>query len=286
MEKPHGNDKKDDCDDMIQPAHIKTLGIFTKNFCLFHDLVSTLKSRNISYVSLTSMEHIPNGIGVVLTSHSELHDFSISKVIAADAYGNIDIAIDKALHLLIGKELYAKTFIGIDPGEKPGIAVVGDDILLQKTQIKSPENVIRIVKQFIKNYPSKEYHIRIGHGSILNRNRIINSLIPLGISIEIVDESKTSSSQQTKRTTRDSEAAAAIALMKGSIVQRRLPLQPTRGDVKHIQEKSRQLTEGRFSISEMSALDVLKGKKSLAESIRDETAKRTKGTKVRVTKNC
>ncbi len=261
---------------MGQTIHIKTLGIFTRNFVLFHDLVNALKHRNIPYVSLTSIKHIPNGIGVVLTSHCEIHNINTSKVIAADVYENIDIAIDKALHLLIGKELYTKIFIGIDPGEKPGIAIVGDDILLQKTQVKSPEKVIKTVKHFIKNYPSKEYLIRIGHGSVLNRNRIINSLIPIGIAIEIVDESRTSSSRQTKRTTRDSEAAAAIALMKGGIVQRRLPLQPTRGDVKHIQEKSRQMTEGKFSISELCALDVLKGKKSLPESIRDETEKRKK----------
>ena len=256
---------------MSHPAHIKTLGIFTKNFGLFHDLVSTLKRRNTPYVALASIKHIPNRIGVVLTSHSEMHDITSPKVIAADTYETIDMAIDKALHLLIGKELYTRVFIGIDPGEKPGIAIVGDDILLQKTQVISPEHVIKTVKQLIKNHPSMEYLIRIGHGSILNRNRIINSLISLGIPIEIVDESKTSSSQQSKRTMRDSEAAAAIALMKGGIVQRKLPLKPTRGDIKNIQEKSRQLTEGRFSISEKSALNVLKGKISLAEAINDET---------------
>jgi len=256
---------------MNQPAFIKTLGIFTKNFELFHDLVTTLKKRNIPYVALSSRDYIPHRIGVILTSHSEIHDFVTLKVIAADAYDTIDIAIDKALHLLIGKELYTKIYIGIDPGEKPGIAVVGDDILLQKTQVKSPEHVIKIVRQQIKNYPSREYLIRIGHGSILDRNRIINSLIPLGIPIEIVDESKTSSSQQSKRMSRDSEAAAAIALLKGGIVQKKLPLKPTRGDIKRVQEKSRQITEGQFSISEKSALRVLKGEKSLSEAIKDET---------------
>jgi len=257
-------------DGMSQPAHIKTLGIFTKNFGLFHDLVNTLKRRNIPYVALTSIKHVPNRIGVILTSHSEMHDISTSMIIAADAYDSIDTAIDKALHLLIGKELYTKVFIGIDPGEKPGVALVGDDILLQKTQVKSPENVVKTVRQSIKNYPSREYLIRIGHGSILHRNRIINSLIPLGVPIEIVDESKTTKTQQTKRTTRDSEAAAAIALLKGGIVQKRLPLKPTKGDIKRIQEKSRQVTEGRFSISQKNALFVLKGEKSLAEAIKEE----------------
>lgn len=248
----------------------KTIGIYTKNFSLYHDLVKTMKRRNIPYVSLASVHHISNRIKVILTSHSEIHDIKSSKVIAADVYDSIDHAVDKALHALIGKEVYAKVFIGIDPGEKPGLAIVGDDILLQKTQVDSPEKVKTMVQRFLREYPSRERLIRIGHGSVIIRNRIINSLIPLEIPVEIVDESKTSSSQQTKRAKRDSEAAAAIALLSGGKVQRQLPLEPTRGDIRKIQEKSRQLTGGRFSISEQSALLVLKGELSLLEAIEKE----------------
>jgi hypothetical protein len=250
--------------------HEKTIGIYTKNFSLYHDLVKTLKRRGIPYVSLTSTSHIPRKIHVVLTSHVELHNLTIQNVIAADAYDTIDQAVDKALHRIIGKDIYTTLFIGIDPGDKPGVAIVGDDILLRKTQVSSPEHVKPMVRRIIQEYPSYEYLIRVGHGSIINRNRIINALIPLGIPIEIVDESKTSSSQQTQRAYRDSEAAASIAFMKGGKVQRRLPLEPTKGDIRNIQEKSRQLTNGRFTISQQSALTVLRGEKSLHEAIQSE----------------
>ena len=106
---------------------------------------------------------------MILTSHASVHDVNTPKVVAADAYDTIDHAIDKALHLLIGKELYHTIHIGIDPGEKPGIALVGDDILILKTQVKTPENVVKNVKRFIKEYPAHEYFIRIGHGSLLIR---------------------------------------------------------------------------------------------------------------------
>jgi len=248
----------------------KTIGIYTKDFRLYHDLVQGLKKRNLSYVSLSSLHHIPNRIGVIITSHAYLHDVNTPKVVAADAYDSIDYSIDKALHLLRGKELYHCIYIGIDPGEKPGIALVGDDILIIKTQVKTPENVMKNVKRFIKEYPAHEYLIRIGHGSLLIRNRIINSLIPLQIPIEIVDESKTTSSQQTQRALRDSEAAAAIAMLSGGRVQRRLPLKPTRGAIRNIQEKSRQMTDGRFSINQEEAKNVLEGKISLNEAIKKE----------------
>jgi hypothetical protein len=78
----------------------------------------------------------------------------------------------------LSMRLYSKISIGIDPGERPGIAIMCDDILLQKIQVDSPEKVVGAVKRFLKCYPSKETYIRIGHGSVINRNRIINSLIP------------------------------------------------------------------------------------------------------------
>lgn len=253
---------------MKRKSPYKTIGIYTKDFRLYHDLVQGLKKRNISYVSLCSLQHIPNRIAVIITSHARLHEVDKPKVVAADAYDTIDHAIDKAVHLLIGKELYQTVHIGIDPGEKPGIALVGDGVLILKTQVKSPENVVKNVKRFIKEYPAHEYFLRIGHGSLLIRNRIINSLIPLEIPIEIVDESKTTSSQQTQRAHRDKEAAATIAMIKGGRVQRRLPLKPTRGAIRNVQEKSRQMTNGQFSITQQQAKHVLKGDMSLQEAIR------------------
>jgi hypothetical protein len=278
MDYNHGNDRKKKMKtmkkiEMTKP--LKTIGIYTKNFCLYHDLVSHLKNRHISYVSLNSVNHIPNQIGVILTSHYELHDFRQKNVIAADAYESTDEAIDKAIHLLIGKDLYQKVFIGIDPGEKPGIAIVGDNHLLHTKQVESPDQVMKTIKRFISEYPSHEYIIRIGHGSILIRNRIINSLIPLNVPIEIVNESKTSS-HKTQRIKRDMKAATSIALMPGGKVIRKLPLKPTRGELRKIQEESRKLTNGSYSVSLNTAKLVIKGEKKLSQAIKEETKKTMK----------
>ena len=253
---------------------MKTIGVFTKDFSLYYDLIKVLKRRKISFVSLISLDHIPSGIGVIITSNNELHDVKLSKVIAADAYDTIDHAVDLAVQMLVGKDLYSKVYIGIDPGEQPGIAVVGDDILLQKMNVSTPEKVVTIIKRFLSEYPAIETLIRIGHGSIITRNRIINSLISLGVPIEIVDETKTTPTQQTKRLDRDSEAAAAIALLRGGKVQRRLPLEPTKGDIRNIQERSRKHTDGKFSISENTAIKVLKGDLSLKEATELEKNKK------------
>jgi hypothetical protein len=253
---------------------MKTLGVYTKDFSLYYDLLKILRKRKIPYVSLSSLKNIPSKIGVIITSNSELHDLKYSKVIAADAYDTINHAVDLALQMLIGKDLYSKLFIGIDPGEYPGIAVVGDELLLYKTSVDDPEKVVKNVKRVLKEYPANQTIIRIGHGSINIRNRIINSLITLGIPIEIVDETKTTPYQQTKRPQRDKDAAAAIALIHGGRVQSKLPLEPTRGEIRIIQERSRKLTNGSFSISEKTAIDVINGKISLSEAIEKEKSRK------------
>jgi len=245
---------------------MKIIGVYTKDFSLYYDILMVLRDRKIPYVSLSSFDDIPKKIGVILTSNKELHDAKTSKVIAADAYDSVDHAVDLALQMLVGKDLYSKVFIGIDPGEKPGIAVVGDDILLQKTFVDDPKKVITVVRRFLREYPAIQTIIRIGHGSINIRNRIINSLISLGVPIEIVDESRTTPYEQ-RRHERDSEAAAAIALIRGGKVQRKLPLKPSKGEIRIIQERSRKLTKGKFSISEKTAKRVIKGDISLEEAV-------------------
>ncbi len=105
---------------------------------------------------------------------------------------------------------------------------------------------------------------------MINRNRIINSLIPLEMPIEIVDETRTTPSQQKRRCVRDGEAAAAIALLSGGRVQTTLPIETSRGTIKNVQKRSRQLSEGRFTISEKTALRVLTGEISLLEAIDQE----------------
>jgi hypothetical protein len=252
---------------------MKTLGVYTKDFSLYHDIIKELKKRKLAYVLLSSPKNIPTRIGVILTSEKEKSELKSRKIVAIDSYDSLEHALDFALQKLTGKEIYSKVFIGIDPGERPGIAIVGDEILLQKIQSDSPEQVVMLVKRLLRLYPSKEANIRIGHGSIIIRNRIINSLIPLNIPIEIVDETSTTPSQQMGRFDRDREAAATIALLSGGKVQKNLPLEPTRGAIKDIQKQSRQLSGGKYTISKETALQVLKGKKSLLEAIENDKPK-------------
>ena len=82
--------------------------------------------------------------------------------------------------------------------------------------------------------------------------------------------------QQKRRCVRDSEAAAIIALLPGGRVQSTLPIETSRGAIKNIQKQSRQLSEGRFTISEENALRVLRGEVSLLEAMEKDKKSRPK----------
>ena len=58
--------------------------------------------------------------------------------------------------------------------------------------------------------------------------------------------------------------------MRLLLLQKRLPLEPTKGEIRLVQARSRKLTGGRFSISEKTALLVLKGEISLKAAVEKE----------------
>lgn len=257
---------------------MKTLGVYTQDFSLYHDVIKELRKRKLQYIALDKPTNMPYSIKVILTTQKEKNLIKRKKTVALDQENSISQAVDKALNLLNGKDEYAHLSIGIDPGEQPGIAVIGDGILLYSKHLHTPKDVLKELSALLKLYSSEEAVIRIGHGSPLIRNRIINSLIPLHIPIEIVDETRSNPPKQYIRHSRDEAAAANIAQQRGGIVNAAQPLSPTRGAIRNIQRKSRTLSQGSISIDTDTAKRVLKGELSLHEAVENNKNKTHKKT--------
>jgi hypothetical protein len=251
---------------------MKKIGVYTKNFSLYHDIIKTLNGKNVPFVVLLDPKKISSTVGVILTSSVEKNELKKKyKVVSVDTFPNPSIAVDRALELLHGGQKYEKLIIGIDPGEYPGIALYGDDSLLNKWNTNSLPEAIDLIKHILKEYQSSEKIIRIGHGSNIIRNHIINMLLPLGVTIEVVDEHKTTDKKM--RVEKDSEAAAKIALIPGKKIGEKQRVEVTRGSIKEIQKRSRLLTDGRFTISEMDAIKVLKGEITIEDAIKNKKKK-------------
>ncbi|NIA02989.1 MAG: hypothetical protein GWP12_00400, partial [Nitrospirae bacterium] len=99
--------------------------------------------------------------------------------------------------------------------------------------------------------------------------QLINSLLDLNIPIEVVDETGTSPSMgRGLHTSEVSDIIAAINIAKlsGTVVGKQ-EVEPSMGEIKRVQEHSREYSNGKASIPRNLARKVAKGELTIAEAI-------------------
>lgn len=240
---------------------MKILGVITEDFSVYYEFVKYLKDNNIPFVSLSLKDKIPVYVGAVLTTKIESEIINFKNVIIIEK--DIAKAVLQAQIQIKGINSFSKIIIGIDPGERPGIAVLGDNSVIQKEKATSPENVREIIERIIENYLTLSCVIKIGHGAMILRNRIINSLLDINVPIEIVDETNTTIQIDEP----DIHAAIDIAYSKGKIVNIPFELKPTNGELNEIKRRSRLKSKGQLTISKELARKVAIGDLTLDEAI-------------------
>ena len=177
--------------------------------------------------------------------------------------------INAALKLLNGKNDINQVVIGIDPGKNPGVAVLEDGQVSEVHHVPA-RDVPGLVRQILENYPGKDIVIRIGNGARLVRTRLINSILDMGVNVEVVDETGTSPSMGRGihgSGMSDIIAAINIARLKGTRVGKQ-EVEPSMGEIKRIQEYSREHSNGKTSIPRDLARKVAKGEMTIEEAIK------------------
>lgn len=247
----------------------RVLGVLTRDFRLYHDLISHLKDRDLPFQSLSFDAAIPLEVGVVLTSAEEAPTIDFPVKVPVTEIAN---AVSKAQQLLHGRTVFQEIVIGVDPGPRPGAAILGDRELIDTRTGSSPEAVLEICLGVLRTYTCEAFRVRIGHGDPTHRNRIINVLTRHGLRVEIVDEKGTTRRDGRREDARDIESAIDIAMGRGVRAETSYEIAPTRGEVKNIQRSSRIRSEGRLTISQGLAEKVARGEMTLTEAIRASAA--------------
>lgn len=222
-----------------------------------------MRSRNITIATFEVGEPIPPYVGVVITTEPEADaiGFDRDHIVIADSAERADMIADRAmLKLLDIRDV--DIVIGIDPGEYTGVAAVAGDAVLSTHRVPAAE-VYQTVDQIIKSIHARSVNIRIGHGARLIRTQLINSLLKLGMRMELVDETGTT---PTSGRDLDIRAAIKIARLKGVSVGQQ-SITPTSGEIRLIQDHSREQSGGELTISRVLAEDVATGKLSLKDAI-------------------
>lgn len=245
---------------------MKIIGVMTDNFRFFYQIVQDLKERGEPFISLGFEDHIPADVGVILTTEAEEAKVGFRTVVADD---EPERAIDVASAILKGGRDFETLTIGIDPGSRPGLAVLGDGRVLFTDIIHYPEQVADSVDHILSCLAHSSSVVKIGHGDRTHRNRIIKAVWGLVDGVEIVDETNTT----TRGEVPDVDAALRIARSSGHRLSSPPEIRPTAGEIRDIQRLSRIESEGRVTISSELAEAVARGDLTLNEALKAQEDK-------------
>ncbi len=163
------------------------IGVFTSDFKFYRDVIQLLKEWNLPFMSIESMDSIPDDVSVVLSSSRDDFDL-INQVKSNNPLQGLRMSLAK----LLMREKFDSVVIGIDPGPYPGIAVFGDNILMEAFECPSLRQIGDEVSAIAESYTYSDLQVKLGNGDAPNRDYIFNTLRSLELRIRVVDEQNTS----------------------------------------------------------------------------------------------
>lgn len=236
----------------------------TDDFQLAYRIMHMLRTRNIDVGQVSTEQPLPSKDSIWIGTVDEIASKSSEgRPIAADLE-SIDLAVESAIFALKGSSKTHRFTIGIDTGPRPGIAWFTDGVLIDTKQTESIEECIKMIAFLIEHHDFQHLLIRMGKGSPSHRNRLLNAMLKRGYVVELVDERKTSRGLNRNQ---HSVSAIRIATLSGERIWEVVELQPTEGEVKEIQRRSRIKSQGRVTISSDLARKVALGELTLTEAI-------------------
>ncbi|MGA7861933.1 MAG: hypothetical protein WCB19_08775 [Thermoplasmata archaeon] len=244
----------------------RSVALVTRDPTLYADLAGALRERRIPTLSLLPGDRIPSTVAVVLTSPEEAGAISYPRVIAVASNSDRSVlwaAVEGALVGVPTQELV----VGIDPGPRPGYAVLSGDTSLAQGNLESPESAAMFGRQVQRRFPGATIVFRVGSGDRTARDRILQVLWGLRRPVEIVDESGTTARGRPRP--RDPASAERIARSRGQRVHTPASVRVTPGEVANLQRVSRVESGGHFTIPKTLAVQVLEGRISLSDALRE-----------------
>jgi hypothetical protein len=161
-------------------------------------------------------------IKVIITTRKErLLLFGPNIVCIEDLGDDISLARERLFSYLYPAKPTDWFVIGIDPGERTGVAAFMNNREVESAVLSSFEQTISRVSDLLDNAPDMRKMVKIGRGNPKLAVRIANELSSRygeGLKIQLVDERGTSvlsSKRSYKGVTRDQRAARLIAFRDG-----------------------------------------------------------------------
>jgi hypothetical protein len=240
--------------------------VATTDFELYHEVVAELRDRGTDFTTIEPGDSLPERARVVVVSPDDVDSVEVPTDVERVVARGDDArrAVEEALAALRGEG--GRTVVGVDPGTRPGIAVLSGEVVVAAFHVPLSETV-DVIRREVDG--EVDPLVRVGDGARLQGARIVNDLD--GVPVELVDETGTTPYLGTgARGMGDVLAAVNIARLAGERVDSR-EVDPTPGELQRIKDESRQRSGGDRTIDEDLARRVAAGDLNLDEAL-DEHA--------------
>lgn len=200
---------------------LRIIKVATDDGNAYYEIISRLKETNLRYRSVSPGEATDPASDLVVTSKREQAQVGGDAVAVEDLDEDPLVMESQLLSMLLEDPLKV-ALVGIDPGASIGVAVFygGKEIGARTTN--SPDKVVDLVLKFAAEVPHVSFAVKIGAGEprlSMKLGRVLRARLPPDASVEIVDESGTTSGKRRATgATKDQRAAARIAFRKGTLL--------------------------------------------------------------------
>ena len=253
--------------DYSRLVRIRCVALATRDPALYADLAGVLREQRIPSVSLLPGDRIPAHVAIVLTSPAEADSIRHPRVVGVPPDADRTSLVAAVTEAVAAMDPAAELVVGIDPGPRPGYAVLSTSACLIQGSLEAPEQAADLGRHLHRRFPERPLRFRVGSGDPLSRTRIVNALWELHRPIELVDESGTT--PRGHRRPRDPVAARRIAGTPGRRVEGPSPLRITDGEITNVQRLSRETSGGHLTISRALASRVLEGQLTLLQAVEE-----------------
>jgi hypothetical protein len=232
--------------------------------------MKSLRKRGVDFIQISENSPLPPDSSVWLGTPEEVAVSKVGTGIAC-TISDVEVCIERALHIAIQRHPTRVLAFGVDPGPRPGLAWNSDGRPLGSQQMENVDETVDRICQVVSSIPHAIAVVRIGDGSPTIGSRLANVCLARGLKVEMVDERRTSSGVGRHE---HSAAAARIARIKGEEVTSRRKVKPSTGEVREVQRRSRRESEGRLTLPIELAQAVAVGRLSMVEAFEEYDKRR------------
>jgi hypothetical protein len=234
--------------------------VATDDFELYHGVVTELRGRGVAFTTIEPGDEWPEETAVAVVAAGE-------RVESPDGVDLVQAdperprrAVETAIDALRGER--GRTVVGIDPGERPGVAVLHGETVVAAFQVPAAD-AAEVVRREVED--AADPLVRIGDGARLVGSRVIDDIED--VPVELVDETGTTPYLGSgARGMGDVLAAANIARREGEAITSR-DIEPTAGELTRIKDRSREASDTNRAIDADLARKVAAGELTIEEAL-------------------